>query len=134
MNSNNFIINKDFKPISNNLINSSYWVHKNYQLDDNGLTIDSDFSTISKSKTNVDYVEEIDLNEDEENFNFDDDSLNYKEELSDTENLRNNTITKETPTWKGVLCFPFDILYSCIVMKSQIWPGAFAVAYKSYVI
>lgn len=96
--------------------------------------IDSDFLTFSKPKTNVDYPEEIYLNEDEENVKFDDDSLNYGDESSDIENLINNTIAKETPAWKGVLCSPFDIRNSCVIMKSQIWPGAFAVAYRSYVI
>lgn len=127
------MLNSKIKLISNaNLINSNYWVHKNPQLDNNGVS--NYFDNISsKSIMNVQSAYE---DEDEDNYvsypDADGSVLDDKELLFG--NLRNDFINEETPAWKGALCSPFESRYSYIMMKSHIWPGAYAVAYKLYVI
>lgn len=125
------MLNSKIKLISKeNLIDSNYWVHKNPQLDNNGVSNYFD-SVSSKSIINVPSVYE-DENEDNYISYPDADSvLTDKEELFG--NLRNDFINDETPAWKGALCSPFESRYSYTMMKSHIWPGAYAVAYKLYV-
>ncbi|KAF0757937.1 radial spoke head protein 4 A-like [Aphis craccivora] len=120
------ILNENFKPISNNnLTNSSYWVHKNPQIDMNGVTNKLGFSKFSDSKKNEENFEEV---EEEEKFSYDENIINSKDDLFG--NLGNDISVDNTPAWKGVLCSPLDSRYSHTVMKSHVWPGAFAVAYN----
>ncbi|XP_026820231.1 radial spoke head protein 6 homolog A-like [Rhopalosiphum maidis] len=120
------ILNENFKPISNNnLINSSYWVHKNPHIDINGVTNKLGFAKLSDSQQNEEKFEEL---EEEEKFSYNENIINSKEDLFG--NLGNDISIDNTSAWKGVLCSPLDSRYSHTIMKSHIWPGAFAVAYN----
>jgi len=124
------ILNENFKPISNsNLINSSYWVHKNPHIDINGVTNKLGFSKLSDSQKNEEKFEEL---EEEEKFSYNENIINSKDDLFG--NLGNDISIDNTSAWKGVLCSPLDSRYSHTIMKSHIWPGAFAVAYNLYVL
>lgn len=109
-------------------MNASYWVHKNVQIGDNGITESSDLPTKFNS------FDKVYLYEDE------DEDIGYDEFESITEiqdermlkNLRNDVTFDGTPAWKGVLCSPFDGRNSITMMISHIWPGAYAVAYERY--
>jgi len=48
-------------------------------------------------------------------------------------NLGNDISVDNTSAWKGFLCSPYNPRYSQPIMKSHVWPGAFAVAYNLYV-
>ncbi|XP_025198167.1 radial spoke head protein 4 homolog A-like [Melanaphis sacchari] len=117
--------NENFKPISNNnLTNLSYWVHKNPHIDINGVTNKLGFSTLSDLNKNEDDFEEL---EEEEKISFNENIINSKDDLFG--NVGNDISVDNTSAWKGVLCSPLNSRYSYTIMKSHIWPGAFAVAY-----
>jgi len=126
----NLIFNKNTKPISNNnLMNVNYWVHKNPQIDINGVTYELGFSHLSDSKKNEENPEEFEV---EEDLSYDEHhELNSKDDLFG--NLGSDISVDNTSAWKGVLCSPFNPRYSHTIMKSHVWPGAFAVAYNLYV-
>lgn len=94
----------------------------------NGVTNKLGFSKFSDSKKNEENFEEV---EEEEKFSYDENIINSKDDLFG--NLGNDISVDNTPAWKGVLCSPLDSRYSHTVMKSHVWPGAFAVAYNLYV-
>lgn len=121
------IQNKHFKPIPNNdLIRSNNWVHKNPRIQNNRIS--SGFSVPNQSIASEEFI----FNEDEEYVNYIEDSSNHKEELFG--NLKNDISADTTPAWKGGLCSPFNPRNSCTMMKSHIWPGAYAVTHKLYVV
>lgn len=123
------ILNKNTKPISNNnLMNANNWVHKNPHIDLNGVTYKLGLSNLSNSRKHEEKIEEL---EEEENLSYGDNVLASKDDLFG--NVGNDISVDNTLAWKGVLCSPFDPRYSNTIMKSHIWPGAFAVAYNLYV-
>jgi len=123
------IVNKNTKPISNNnLMNVNYWVHKNPHIDINGVTYKLGFSNLTNSKKHEENSEEF---EEEENLSFGENVLASKDDLFG--NVGNDISVDNTLAWKGVLCSPFDPRFSHTIMKSHVWPGAFAVAYNLYV-
>lgn len=127
--SGDLIFNKNTKPISNNnLINVNYWVHKNPHIDINGVTYKLGLSNPSHTKQKEENSEEF---EEEDNLSYGENILNSKGDLYG--NLGNDISVDNTSGWKGVLCSPFDPRYSQAIMKSHVWPGAFAVAYNLYV-
>jgi len=127
--SGDLVFNENITPISNiNLTNVNYWVHKNPHIDINGVTYKLGFSNLSHSKKNQENAEEF---EEEDNLNYGDNVLNSRGDLFG--NLGNDISVDNTSAWKGVLCSPFDPRYSQAIMKSHVWPGAFAVAYNLYV-
>jgi len=127
--SGDLIFNENTKPLSNNnLMNVNYWVHKNPHIDINGVTYKLDSSNKSNSKKNEENAEEF---EEEDNLSYGENVLISKDDLFG--NLGNDISADNTLAWKGVLCSPFDLRYSQAIMKSHVWPGAFAVAYNLYV-
>jgi len=123
------IFNENIKPISNiNLTNVNYWVHKNPHIDINGATYKSGFSNLPHSKKYKNNAEEF---EEEDNLSYVENVLNSRGDLFG--NLGNDISVDNTSAWKGVLCSPFDPRHSQSIMKSHVWPGAFAVAYNLYV-
>eukprot|EP00102_Acyrthosiphon_pisum_P010181 XP_008178383.1 PREDICTED: radial spoke head protein 6 homolog A-like isoform X2 [Acyrthosiphon pisum] len=121
------ILNENTKPISNiNLTNVNYWVHKNPHIDINGVTHKSGFSNLSHSKKHEVNAEEFG---EEDHFSYGENvNVNSKSDLFG--NLGNDISVDNTSAWKGVLCSPFDPRHSQAIMKSHVWPGAFAVAYN----
>lgn len=111
-----------------------FWVHANPQIQNNGVTNYFDFSVLSQTITNNQNIgeDEMFLIEDEENYSYNERLIHFKEELFG--NLRDDVTINQMAGWKGALCSPFDLRYSFVSMKSHIWPGAYAVAYKLYVI
>ncbi|VVC28841.1 Radial spokehead-like protein [Cinara cedri] len=125
-------INKNFMVIpSKNLIELHNWVHKNPRIDTTGMTTDkSDFLVGTDSKVNnTDISDEMMyLNEAEEEFD------SYAEPSSKTDlfgNLKNDVTNEGMPAWKGVICSQPNARHKCIMMKSNLWPGAYAITYKS---
>lgn len=94
----------------------------------NGVTNKLGFSKLSDSKKNEENFEEL---EEEEKFSYNENIINSKDDLFG--NLGNDISVDNTAAWKGVLCSPLDSRYSHTLMKSYVWPGAFAVAYNLYV-
>lgn len=133
-----FVSNKDVKHIpSTNLIDCKYWAHKNPRIESNGVT-DYSKSPAQLSSTDVDEFEEIGFPQEE----YEDDSFNQKESTPNTGeelfgNVRHDVTNNGTPAWTGAVCSPFHSrrnYYTCtITMKSNVWPGAYAVACKKYV-
>lgn len=119
--------NKNFKPIPNNhLVHTNNWMHKNPRIQNSGIANDFEFPVPRQSTINEEFTEE------EEYSNSTENSLNDNEELF--ESLKNDISFDATPAWKGSLCSPFNPRNSCTMMKSHVWPGACAVAYKLYVV
>jgi len=114
------------------LIDTKYWTHKNPRIEDNGVTNYVNLSV--QSLTDDHDSKEGDLIQDEYDnisLSHNDHQLNFGEELFG--NLRYDATDDNTPAWTGALCSPFDRRYSYYTtMKSNIWPGAYAVAYKEY--
>lgn len=129
------IPNENFKSIPNkDLINLNYWVHKNPQIDDTGITANHlGAPTPSKLVQNFNN-EEISMYEElEENeVNTKKNSLNANGELFG--NLSYDITIGNEPAWKGVICSPFNSRYSYTAMMSHTWPGACAVVDQLYVI
>lgn len=104
----------------------------NPELTSNGVTIHSASSSSTETKTDLDF-DDISFYEEQEALYYDENSVEKIDERENFVNLQNDTTTDGTPAWKGVLCSPFDSHNSTILMKSHVWPGAYAVAHQSYV-
>lgn len=103
-------------------------MHLNHPLQSNGLTNHSE----SSETKNIFDINDMSSNEEQETYN--EIFMNSVDKNDNLTNLLNDTTTDGKLAWKGVLCSPFDSHHSPIMMKSHVWPGATAVAYKSYVI
>lgn len=111
------------------MIDTNYWVHKNVQIGHTGVTEPERSTTYVNSPDDILYI-----NEDDENIGY----TEYEETLDQQDdspfrNVKNDVTIEGSPAWKGILCSPFDARNSHAMMKSHIWPGAYAVAYEWYV-
>lgn len=77
------------------------------------------------------FEDTIDMKEVEEEYD------SYGESLSKDKlfgNLKDDITMEGMPVWKGVLCTLPNVRHAYTMMKSNLWPGAYAVTHKSYVI
>ncbi|XP_050528408.1 radial spoke head protein 4 homolog A-like isoform X2 [Daktulosphaira vitifoliae] len=129
----NCVKNKNFEPISNlKLLQPENWVHYKSKIGKNGFTKQWTHWLMSKS-----FISENNSNskkENNDNVQTEENISDYDEDYSDSEsdlfeNLSKD-MTENKKAWKGEQCSPYLPNDSYIAMKSNIWPGAFAVAYK----
>jgi hypothetical protein len=116
------------------MINLNYWVHKNPQINDTGITANHPGALFSSKLIQDSNIDEISVYEELEEYevNNKESSLNANGELFG--NLSQDITIENESAWKGFICSPFNTRYSYTVMMSHIWPGAYAVVDKLYVI